>query len=202
MLDVDDNCPRNANADQEDVDRDGIGDVCDPEIAVECGPGKFYEPITQPPGATVASGTEGICVACSVVNANNVIDANLNNAAPDHRAGDDRQRLHHRDQHRRHRRALPRAEARRRRGRESGRGPRGEPDPEHGDHHLSRRRPAESSEDVGSGNVQTLGVAGQPSKLILDFPTTENFDAARISFSNTAGTQSALDVYAICVGEP
>jgi hypothetical protein len=50
--------------------------------------------------------------------------------------------------------------------------------------------------------VQTLGVAGQPNRIILDFPTTENFDAARISFSNTAGTQSALDVYAICVGEP
>ncbi len=171
-------------------------------IAVECGPGKFYEPITQPPGATVASGTEGACVACSVVNANNVIDVNLNNAA---------------------RITVPVT---------TGNGfitatntditvaP-----------YIGAKRvgvvvenpgaglvvnlvqntsivtylagvQAESSDDVGSGNVQTLGVAGQPNKLILDFPTTEDFDAARISFSNTAGTQSALDVFAICVGEP
>ena len=60
----------------------------------------------------------------------------------------------------------------------------------------------ESSADVGSGNVKTLGVAGQPTKLILDFPTSESFDAARIRFTNLVGTQPSLDVYAICVGEP
>ena len=60
----------------------------------------------------------------------------------------------------------------------------------------------ESSGDIGAGNVDTFGVAGKPDRLILDFPTTENFDAARISFSNTAATQQALDVFAICVAEP
>jgi hypothetical protein len=202
VLDGDDNCPRNANSDQVDVDRDGIGDVCDPEIAVECGVGKFYEPITQPPGATVASGTQGVCVACSVANANNVIDVNLNNAA---------------------RITVPVTTG-------AGFITATNTDVTVAPYVGAKRvgivvenpgaglvvnliqntavitylggAQQESSDDVGSGNVQTLGVAGQPSKLILDFPTTENFDAARISFSNTAGTQSALDVYAICVGEP
>jgi hypothetical protein len=202
VLDDDDNCPRNENADQVDVDRDGIGDVCDNEILVECGVGKFYEPITQPPGATVASGTEGVCLACSVVNDANVIDQNLSNAA---------------------RITVPVTTG-------SGFITATNTDVTVAPYIGAKRvgvvvenpgaglvvnlvqntaiitylagAQAESSEDVGSGNVQTLGVAGQPNKIILDFPTTENFDAARISFSNTAGTQSALDVYAICVGEP
>jgi len=185
-----------------DVDRDGIGDVCDPEIAVECGPGKFYEPITQPPGATVASGTQGLCVWCSVTSANNVIDVNLNSAG---------------------RITVPVTTG-------SGFITAINTDVSVAPYVGAKRvgvvveNPgaglvvnliqntaiitylggvqAESSEDVGSGNVQTLGVAGQPSKLILDFPTTENFDTARISFTNAVGTQSALDVYAICVGEP
>jgi hypothetical protein len=78
----------------------GSANVCDPEIAVECGHGKFYEPITQPPGATVASGTQGLCVACSVAEREQRDRREPEQRRPDHRAGATWQRLHHRDQYR------------------------------------------------------------------------------------------------------
>jgi hypothetical protein len=55
---------------------------------------------------------------------------------------------------------------------------------------------------VGSDNVEILGFAGSASRVILDFETTEDFDAAQIRFTNAVGTQANLEVYAICVGDP
>jgi hypothetical protein len=60
----------------------------------------------------------------------------------------------------------------------------------------------ERSGDVGSDDITILGFAGDPTQMILDFETNEDFDAAQIRFTNLVGTQSDLFVYSICVGEP
>lgn len=57
-----------------------IAPVMAAEESFSCAPGEYFEPIIDP-NATVASGTNGICLLCSVTNEGNVIDSNLANAA-------------------------------------------------------------------------------------------------------------------------
>lgn len=76
----DDNCPRTPNFDQADSDMDGIGDVCElNQVACGTGPQAEFQALLDP--ATVASGTNGLCLLCSVQNPENVVDADLTNAA-------------------------------------------------------------------------------------------------------------------------
>lgn len=76
-----DNCPLVPNADQSDIDGDGIGDACAP-TAASCSIGGEYEPLMTPV-ATTDSASYGLCVLglCGVINPGNVIDANLDNYA-------------------------------------------------------------------------------------------------------------------------
>ncbi|MDT0633931.1 thrombospondin type 3 repeat-containing protein [Salinisphaera sp. W335] len=80
VANCDDNCTRTPNADQADSDMDGIGNVCElDEVACGTGPEAEFQALLQP--ATVASGTNGLCLLCSVQNPENVVDADLANAA-------------------------------------------------------------------------------------------------------------------------
>ena len=72
--DVCDNCPNTANADQADSDEDGMGDVCDTD-GFTCTSGSPFEPLTAA-NYTATSSTGGLCIGCSVLSPELVLDEN------------------------------------------------------------------------------------------------------------------------------
>jgi hypothetical protein len=152
------------------------------------------------PAASVATGTTGICLFCSVNNASNVIDANLDNAArmnvPLSALGGAFIRVSDTDEVHTgpHRVGFMVSSA-------SG--------PISASvlfgtvvTTLRNGTPVESGGNNGVFELHLLQVAGEPGRGLVVIDTTQDFDAVRLSFGGGLNVLNALDVYGACVAPP
>lgn len=199
IADATNNCPTAPNANQGDADGDGIGDVCESAEEYACGPGELFQPVLTP-AASVATGTTGVCFLCSVDDANNVIDANLDNAArmnvPLSALGSAFIRVSDTDEVYTgpHRVGFMVSSA-------SG--------PISASvlfgtviTTLRNGSPVESGGNGGAFELDLLQVAGESDRGLVVIDTTQDFDAIRLNFGGGLNVLNALDVYGACIAPP